>query len=242
MQPDPALAGETRDSRQLLRVKRLPRHPPHRRFDRDRADRNGDAHPRCAGGSSLDFGQADRRTAGRERHKRRGRSASARNHPRRSTNGFLPEPARVFRCVPGAAPQDGWPGSRWVERRQLPCRAASPSSLRVRRPRRRTSSHQCKFRGSQRFRRATAHIHRAIIPAHPSGTAPISQRPWRTESTLVRPIIATTFFATYEIRERPSAPKRPHRAETNEARSRPGRTADRALSADGKSTAWRRHG
>jgi len=31
--------------------------------------------------------------------------------------------------------------------------------------------------------------------------------------------------------------KRPHRAETNEARSRPGRTADRALSADGKSTA-----
>jgi hypothetical protein len=70
MQPDPALAGETRDSRQLLRVKRLPRHPPHRRFDRDRADRNGDAHPRCAGGSSLDFRQADRRTAGRERHKR----------------------------------------------------------------------------------------------------------------------------------------------------------------------------
>ena len=40
MQPDPALAGETRDCRQLLRVKRLPCHPPHRRFDRDRADRN----------------------------------------------------------------------------------------------------------------------------------------------------------------------------------------------------------
>src|SRR5262249_47731523 len=118
-----------------------------------------------------------------------------RNHPRRSTNGFLPEPARVFRCVPGAAPQDGWPGSRWVERRQLPCRGASPSWLRVRRPRRRTSNHQCKFRASQRCRRATAHIHRAIVPVHPSGTAPISLRPRRPESTMVMPITATTFFA-----------------------------------------------